>query len=157
MSLFRSFRVGRTLLVFIVGLAPLFVIAARADDAEDVRAADLNRIRALIHADRAALEAVLADELTYGHSDGRRQTKAELLNAVAAGAITYQSYDGPRPEVRVYGDVGVMSGVAELRATAGETAVKFRIRYLAVYAKRGDAWRLVAYQSASLEQPSAAK
>ena len=129
---------------------------ARAADEDDVRAADLARIRALIHADREALAAVLADDLTYGHSDGRLQNKAELLAALAGGAVTYQSYDGPPPAVRIQKGIALLSGVAELEATAHGARVKFWLRYLAVYAKREDgAWQLTAYQSTRLERPPA--
>jgi ketosteroid isomerase-like protein len=136
----------------LIGLLP---VTAMAGDKEDVRAADLRRISALIHADRAALDAVLADDLSYGHSDGRLQTKAELLAALTAGAVTYQSYDGPPPAVRIQETVALLSGIAELEATARGTKVKLWLRYLAVYEKRDGAWRLTAYQSTRLEQPPA--
>ncbi len=139
------------LLSLIVALAP----SVRAGDVEDVRAADLRRIRALIHADRAELEAVLADDLTYGHSDGRLQTKAELLAALTSGVVTYQSYDGPAPAVRIQNGLALLTGIAELEATARGTRVKLWLRYLAVYAKQEDGWRLTAYQSSRLEQPPA--
>ena len=146
--------VSRSLLltVALLMLAPVTILAG---DLEDVRAADLSRISALIHADRPGLEAVLADELSYGHSDGRVQTKVELLAALEAGAVTYQSYDGPSPVVRLHGDVATLSGTAELRATARGTRVQLWIRYLAVYVKRGDTWRLMDYQSTRLENPPA--
>ena len=124
-----------------------------AGDLEDVRAADLRRVSGLIHADRAALDAVLADDLSYGHSDGRVQTKPELLAALSGGAVTYQSYDGPPPVVRIQGSMALLSGIAELEATARGTKVKLWLRYLAVYEKRDGGWKLTAYQSTRLEQP----
>jgi len=158
MKLFSSSPVSirRVATVLLTGvLLSLLPMTAMAGDKEDVRAADLRRISALIHADRAALEAVLADEVTYGHSDGRLQTKAELLTAITAGAVTYQSYDGPPPAVRIQETVALLSGIAELEATARGTKVKLWLRYLAVYEKRDGAWRLTAYQSTRLEQPPA--
>jgi ketosteroid isomerase-like protein len=152
-----------TVLLFSRALLPVVAIlafspvAVMADDLDDVRAADLRRISALIHADRPALDAVLADELSYGHSDGRVQTKAELLVALEGGAVTYQSYDGPSPVVRVHGNVATLSGTAELRATARGTRMQLWIRYLAVYVKHGDAWRLTDYQSTRLETPSSGR
>ena len=73
--------------------------------------------------------------------------------ALEGGAVTYQSYDGPSPVVRVHGSVATLSGTAELRATARGTRVQLWIRYLAVYVKRGDTWRLIDYQSTRLEIP----
>jgi ketosteroid isomerase-like protein len=152
LRLFSSFRralLAGVLLSVVLSLCP----AVRAGDQEDVRAADLRRVRALIHADRAELEAVLADDLTYGHSDGRLQTKAELLAALTSGVVTYQSYDGPAPAVRIQNNVALLTGVAELEATARGTRVNLWLRYLAVYAKHEGGWKLTAYQSSRLEQP----
>jgi ketosteroid isomerase-like protein len=139
-------------------VAALFIGATttRADPAAEVRAADLQRVQALVKGDRAALAAVLADELIYSHADGRVQTKAELLAALAAGTVTYESYDGPTPIVRVEGDCAWLAGTAELRASMRGTRVRFALRYLAVYGRRGGAWRLVAYQSTRLDSPGSA-
>jgi ketosteroid isomerase-like protein len=48
-----------------------------------------------------------------------------------------------------------LTGIAELEATARGTRVKLWLRYLAVYTKQEDGWRLSAYQSSRLEQPPA--
>lgn len=147
------FFVRRLFPAMVLLAAAFFPTHARAGDREDVRAVDLRRIRALIHADRAELEAVLADDLTYGHGDGRMQTKSDLLAALTSGVVTYQSYDGPPPSVRIHDQVALLTGVAELEATARGTRVKLWLRYLAVYVKRDGAWRLTAYQSSRLDQP----
>jgi hypothetical protein len=155
-SLFSPFR-RRALAAMLAGIAILAIFPAfvTAGDVDGLRAVDLRRIRALIHADRPALEALLADELTYGHADGRLQTKPELLAALAGGAVAYQSYDGPPPTVRIEENMAVLTGVAELEATARGTQVKLWLRYLAVYRKCDGTWRLTAYQSTRLEQPPA--
>ena len=124
-----------------------------ASDLDDLRAADLRRVTALIRADKATLESVLADDLSYGHADGRVQTKADLLAALASGAVTYESYDGPPPAARTEGGVGILAGTAELRASAKGQSVRLRLRYLAVYARRDGAWKLIAYQSTRMDEP----
>jgi ketosteroid isomerase-like protein len=133
-------------------LCSFLALALRAFGAveDDVRAADTRRIAALLHADRPALEALLADDLSYGHADGRRQNKTELLVALTTGLVTYESYEGPAPSVRVEGNAAWLTGTAELKASAKGERVQLRLRYLAVYRKSGDAWQLAAYQSTPL-------
>jgi ketosteroid isomerase-like protein len=57
--------------------------------------------------------------------------------------------------VRIQNGLALLTGIAELEATARGTRVKLWLRYLAVYAKHEDGWRLTAYQSSRLEQPPA--
>jgi len=142
-----TFRACRLVLLALAMLTS----TAKAGDIEDVRAADVRRISALINGDAKTLEAVLADDLSYGHSDGRVQTKRELLAALAAGTVTYRSYDGPVPTARIHENTAWLSGVAELEAVASGVTVKLRLRYLAVYTKQGADWRLRAYQSTRAE------
>ena len=138
---------------FLLGIFATLFSAPRslAADKDDVRAADLRRVSALINGDRTTLDAVLDETLTYGHADGRVQTKAELLAALSSGSVTYHSYDGPPPLVRMHGELALLSGVAELQASARGMRVQLSLRYLAVYARRESAWKLVAYQSAQID------
>ncbi len=137
-------------------LVCVFVLAAsipvQAAPVEDVRLADQRRITALIKGDVQSLASVLADELSYGHSDGRVQTKAQLLAALAEGALVYESYEGPLPLVRVRDTSATVTGAAELKAKGPAGPVRFWLRYLAVYELRDGAWVLVAYQSTRLPQ-----
>ena len=133
-------------------LSALFAFAA-ATTVDDVRAADRRRVQALLKADRAALDNILSEELVYGHADGRVQTKAQLVAALTEGKVTYLSYEGPPPEVKLAEDVAVLSGTANLTAQTQEKRVQFSLRYLAVYQRENDTWRLLAYQSAPLTRP----
>jgi hypothetical protein len=41
--------------------------------------------KAMVAGDRAALQQLAADELTYGHSSNRLENKAEFIEALASG------------------------------------------------------------------------
>ena len=128
----------------------LLAASALASVEDDIRAIDTRRVTALLKGDRAVLETVLADDLTYGHTDGRIDTKQKLLSALESGRATYRNYQGSTPNVRIQGDTAVINGAAELETLAQNKPVPISIRYLAVYQKRGDTWQLVAYQSTRL-------
>lgn len=129
--------------------------ASAAPLTEEVRAADAARIMATIAGDTVRLAPLLCDALTYGHSDGRLQTKAELLGAVKSNRVKYEAYDYEELHIaRVNDDVATMTGRASLRATAGGQRVAFRLRFLAVWRREAGAWRLCAYQSAPLAAPA---
>jgi ketosteroid isomerase-like protein len=141
----------RSILLFCCFLSS--VTLGAASPAEAVRAADTARVMATIAGDVARLAPRLSDQLSYGHSDGGVQTKAEFLGAVQSNRIKYEAYDYEEVQVVPVADgVATMTGRARLRASAGGQQVAFSLRFLAVWRQEDGAWRLLAYQSARLPE-----
>jgi len=113
----------------------------------EVLSADDRRFEAMRKEDWPALEAVLADDLTYVHSTARLETKAEHVGNLKAGKPHYRGIAPRERKVRVYGGVGVVNGVSEMHVENAGKEQRFTVRYLAVYAKAGQAWRMIAWQS----------
>lgn len=113
----------------------------------EVLSADDRRFEAMRKEDWPALEAVLADDLTYVHSTARLETKAEHVGNLKAGKPHYRGIAPRERKVRVHGGVGVVNGVSEMHVENAGKEQRFTVRYLAVYAKAGNAWRMFAWQS----------
>jgi len=113
----------------------------------EVLAADERRFDAMRRGDWAALDAALADELTYVHSTARLETKAEHMGNLRAGKPNYRGIAPRERRARVHGGVGVVNGVSEMHVENGGKEQRFTVRYTAVYAKTAADWRLIAWQS----------
>ena len=113
----------------------------------EVLSADDRRFEAMRKADWPALEAALADDLTYVHSTARLETKAEHVGNLKAGKPHYRGIAPRERKVRVHGGVGVVNGVSEMHVDNAGKEQRFTVRYLAIYAKSGNAWRMIAWQS----------
>jgi ketosteroid isomerase-like protein len=113
----------------------------------EVLQADERRFDAMRKQDWPALEAALADDLTYVHSTARQETKAEHVGNLRAGKPFYRGIAPREQKARVIGDVGIVNGVSEMWVENAGKEQKFTVRYLAVYAKRGGQWRMTAWQS----------
>jgi hypothetical protein len=109
------------------------------------------RFAAMMSRDTQALRRILADELTYTHSSGQLETKEQLLESIASGAFQYLAIlpEG-KPDVRVYGDVAVVTGKGTFRVRAGGEERSLKLRFTDVYVARGDSWQMVAWQSTRL-------
>ena len=70
-----------------VSLSPI----ARADSADEaaVRKAIDDLSKAMMAADKAKLEMLVADQLSYGHSGGRIETKQQFMDVVAGKKTIY--------------------------------------------------------------------
>lgn len=110
---------------------------------EEIIALENRRIEAMTKGDVAALEEILADDLLYTHTTARIDTKASFIDAVSTGRSNYKSIERKDVKVRDFGDTAVVTGQAKFHVGNN----KFEARYIDVYAKRGDAWQMVAWQS----------
>ena len=119
----------------------------------DVLRADDRRFEAMRKGDWAALDAALADDLTYVHSSARLESKKEHLANLRAGKPRYRGIAPRDRHARVHGTVGIVNGVSDMHVENDGKEQRFTIRYLAVYAKAGEQWRMLAWQST--RQPDA--
>jgi len=138
----------------ILAIAILLALAGPALQAQGpaaeqaVRQAEDRRIKAMIDDDLATLEAILADDLTYGHSNGVVDTKASYLETLRSGKTKYVAFDRAPSVVRVYGETAIVTGTATV-SLRGQAA-PFTLRYTLAYVMRGGQWRMVAWQSTRL-------
>jgi ketosteroid isomerase-like protein len=134
----------------VVWSAPASETALDDSASKEVLAAETARTTALDKDDVAALEKILADDLTYVHASGKVDTKASLLGAIRSGEVHYISWTAKKLNVRVIGDAAVLDGEYLVRVT--DKRVKpdpfdVNIFILAVYARRSGHWQQIAWQS----------
>jgi ketosteroid isomerase-like protein len=113
----------------------------------DVLRADDRRFEAMRKEDWAALDAALADDLTYVHSTARLESKAEHVGNLRGGKPHYRGIAPRERTARVHGNVGIVNGVSEMHVERDGKEQRFTVRYLAVYTKSGADWRMIAWQS----------
>src|SRR4030095_11744839 len=88
-----------TLLMFMV----LSHVSAQSDvQKNEVMMKMLSLKNALIAKDSVSLSGLLADDVTYGHSTGMVQTKAQLIRSVMSGEQDYKSMEPSDMNVRIY-------------------------------------------------------
>jgi ketosteroid isomerase-like protein len=106
--------------------------------------------KALLTADKGELEKLAADQLSYGHSSGKVQTKAEFIDGVVTRKAIVKSLSFPELTIAVAGDAAV---VRHLYVSESETDGKpnsVRIGALQVWQKQGGNWKLLARQGFKL-------
>jgi hypothetical protein len=139
-------------LAILLSLFWLPVLAVPQDPAiEAVKHADVARVEATIAGKVDKLGALLSEALVYGHADGRTQSKAEFLAAVASNKVRYKGYDYLDAQMaKVTEDVVTMTGRVRLKAASSTQEFEFTLRFLAVWRREQAEWRLFSYQSARL-------
>ncbi len=126
-------------------------VPASSAASNTVLAAEDARFAAMIAADPEALRRWLANDLAYVHSTGRVVNREQLIGDLVSGRLRYLAIEPSQRQVSFQGpDVAIVQGVARLRAQAGDQAVDFPARYLAVYRRGDGTWQMTAWQSLRL-------
>ncbi|HJS21254.1 MAG TPA: nuclear transport factor 2 family protein [Steroidobacteraceae bacterium] len=126
--------------------------AIQANPDESVEQVERRRFAAMVAQDLAALEPLLAEDLTYGHSNGAFENKSEFLETIREGRLRYEAIGVQELAVRQYGNVAIVTGRILISGRAGTGPVMLNLRYTDAYVKRDGRWQLVAWQSTRLPQ-----
>jgi Domain of unknown function (DUF4440) len=122
---------------------------AQAGDSAAVAEAVSNLTKAMLAADKAKLEALTADALSYGHSGGVVQTKAEFADVIVSKKTVYKSIELSNQTVAVAGSNAIVrhSWVSESGPADGSKWSVSKIGVLQVWQKQGSDWKLLARQA----------
>ena len=120
--------------------------AESADEAA-VRKAIGDLSKAMMAADKAKLEALVADQLSYGHSAGRLETKAEFVGVIAGKKTTYKSITLNDPTVSVAGNNAIARHTFVVETETDGKPSSAKVGVMQVWVKDGGAWKLLARQA----------
>ena len=116
---------------------------------QQIRSLEARRAVAMVAADVGALDDIFAPEMTHCHSNGVVDTRAEYLDSLASGRRRYTSVEFGKTEIRLYGEVAVVTGPC-LVAGAGPGLPTRQLRMTTVYVCVNGRWQLAAFQATRL-------
>ena len=119
--------------------------AAAADEAALAQSIETLR-QGILQQDKAKLDQVAASQISYGHSDGRVETKEQFINGVMTRKQTQKSLAFPELKVFVAGDAAVARHIYLGESELDGKQTTTRIGALQVWQKQAGAWKLLARQ-----------
>jgi hypothetical protein len=125
-------------------------VGAQAADAPALEA-DRARFEAQVKGDVAALDKLLATDLTYVHSSGVVETKDEFVGAIRSGKYKYKSIVPEGVTVRAHGDTAVVHGKATIDVVSSGRDVHVLLVFTDVWVKRDGRWQMVSWHSTRLD------
>ena len=120
--------------------------AESADEAAVKKAID-DLSKAMIAADKAKLEALVSDQLSYGHSGGRIETKAMFVDVFVSKKSVYKSVVITEPTVAVSGNNAIARHVFAVEFESDGKPGSAKVGVMQVWTKDGGAWKLLARQA----------
>jgi ketosteroid isomerase-like protein len=120
---------------------------ANSADEAAVRKAIDDLVKARMARDKATLEAVLSDQLIWGQTSGRVETKAEVVGAVVANKPIFKSITIGDPTISVVGNNAVAHYTAAVELDSEGKEISLKLGIMTFWVKDGGTWKLLAHQS----------
>jgi hypothetical protein len=119
--------------------------AQAADESAVTESVEILR-RGILEADRAKLAQVASDHISYGHSDGRVESKEQFIAGVLGRKAVVKSLAFPELKVSVVGPSAIVRHIYLAESELDGKATTTRIGALQVWHKQDGGWRLLARQ-----------
>jgi len=145
MSIKKFFLMAASALLFSgCAMAP----AGGGASAEPSVAAAAERLRlAMIDPTPAALGVLVADDLSYGHSSGKVDTKASFIGDLVAGKSDFVSIAITDQTIKVAGDVAIVRHTLAADTNDSGKPGKVALKILGIWQKQGGEWKMLARQA----------
>lgn len=100
--------------------------------------------------DTAALKGLLADNLSYGHSNGWVQSKDEVIDDLFTGLLSYHKIDQPELRVIMNDDIATVRGNGIFDVDYKDSMhMMFDLHVMQTWIWRDGKWKLLNRQSMS--------
>ncbi|HEV2016958.1 MAG TPA: nuclear transport factor 2 family protein [Gemmatimonadaceae bacterium] len=118
----------------------------------EVRLAERERFAAMLKQDAPALETLLDADLTYVHTGGELESKAQFVELIRSKKLIYESIEPSDVLVRVHDGLALVTGRSRMRVRSATGTSSFGIRFTEVYVRRGGRWLLTAWEATRLAE-----
>ena len=136
-------------------LFPLLIMTgllfSQSKKEQQITSLEQRRFEAMTQQDIPFLEEVLAENVTYAHSNGLVENKRQHLENVRSGNITYQEMKVEESATRLYKKTAVTNGIINVKGLYKGTSFNVRLGYTNVYVRQKRQWKLAAWQSVKLD------
>ena len=103
--------------------------------------------KALLNKDEKALQQLLHKDVSYGHSSGTVQDKADFVAVIASKKTVYKSIVLTDQTVTVAGNDAIVRHAWSSESVSDGKSTMSKIGVMQVWQKQGAAWKLLARQA----------
>ena len=108
------------------------------------------RCDAMIGADVSALSNLFADDMVWIHASAKLDGKAGVLDTIGSGRTRYLEINNSEQNVRFYGDVAMVGGIADMKLDSAGEIKNLKNRFTISWMKDGSGWKVINWQSTSV-------
>ena len=140
-------------IIYAMALVPLVshTSFAQTNDEKAVTQAVEALRKALVDPDKSVLDKLAADELSYGHSSGVVQNKAEFIETLTSGKSDFVTIELTGQTVKVVGNTAIVRHHFSATTNDGGKPGAVKLSILLIWQKQKDEWKLLARQAVKIQ------
>jgi len=123
-----------------------FAFAGAQTEEEKLTATLKEFHQALVNKNTTSINQQTDKALSYGHSNGWVETKADVIKDLETGYIVYHSYKEDSLNIMINESMANARFVADINATMNGNTNTIHLKVLEVWVKKGKRWLLFARQ-----------
>lgn len=108
--------------------------------------------KAIVRKDAAAIAGNMAEDFRQIDADGDIETKASFVAGLVSDKLRIAPYTVEDFEVRLYGDVALLSGRTRMSGSYDGKPFASHYRYIDVYVRERGVWKIVSVQITRLSK-----
>ena len=139
-----------TMVMALLGAASV-VTAQSGDETSVAQAVEAFR-NAMLNADRTQFTALIADQLSYGHSSGRVENKSQFIDAATSGQSRWKFITLTDQTIQIVDNNAVVRHTLTGETERDGKTNPVKIGVLMVWNKHDGNWKLLARQAVRLEE-----
>lgn len=137
----------RSLLLLALMVFSSLNLNAQSKDVKLITAAVERLSKAIVDPNKVILDDITSNDLSYGHSAGKVQNKAEFVDDLLNGPFDFSSVETANQTITVSGKNAIVRHTFIAKATNAGIPTDIKIGIMMVWRKEGSAWKLYARQA----------
>ncbi|MBK5271011.1 MAG: nuclear transport factor 2 family protein [Bacteroidia bacterium] len=128
-------------------LFTIFTVSAQSKEEKEVANAVEQLRKAMVDADGTMLEKLTSPILSYGHSSGKIEDKAEYVSSIVSGKSDFVTMDLTEQVIRISGNTATVRHILDGTTNDGGKTGTVKLKVLLVWQKIKGGWKLLARQA----------
>ncbi len=141
----------KNILCFSILLLVIAISAtAQSNNEKEVSAAVEKLNNAILKAEKSTLEELIMEELSYGHSGGKVESKTQFIERIATGSVDFLNIDISDQTIKMAGKSAIVRHIMATKLVDDGNPLDIKIGILMVWQKQKGKWKLLARQGFKL-------
>jgi ketosteroid isomerase-like protein len=128
------------------------IVVGQTKDEKDIADVVEQLRTAMVNGDKAVLEKLTADKLSYGHSGGHIDDKKEFVEKLTTGASDFVTIDLSEQTIGISDKVAIVRHTFNAKTNDGGKPGEAHLKVLLIWQKQKGGWKLLARQAIKITQ-----